>query len=95
MDILVYVILLLALVLTIVGATLASRSRFIQLRRIGAYNAMPLTVGEAVESEKTVHVSFGSSAFRETSTIAAVATRVIRDTYFPPGGLSLHCGIIA
>ncbi len=74
MDILVYVILLLALVVTIVGATLASRSRFVQLRRIGAYNAMPLTVGEAVESEKTVHVSFGSSAIRDTSTIAAIAT---------------------
>src|SRR5258708_31963781 len=72
MDILVYVILPLALVVTIVGATLASRSRFVQLRRINAYNAMPLTVGEAVESEKTVHVSFGSSAIRDTSTIAAV-----------------------
>src|SRR5215475_283624 len=74
MDILVYIILLLALVLMIAGAILSARFRFIQLRRINAYNAMPLTVGEAVESEKTVHVSFGSSAVRDTSTIAAVAT---------------------
>lgn len=74
MDILVYVILLLALALTVLGAVLASRSSFLQLRRISAYNAMPLTVGEAVESEKAVHVSFGSSAIRDTSTISAIAT---------------------
>ncbi|HLY28523.1 MAG TPA: DUF6754 domain-containing protein [Aggregatilineales bacterium] len=72
-PILLYVVLLLALVLTLVGATLASRSGIIQLRRIGAYNAMPLTVSEAVESDRTLHVSYGSSGIAGASAISAVA----------------------
>ncbi len=73
MNILLYVILLLVLALSVVGGVLASRSNVIQLRRIGAYNAMPLSVGEAVESDRTVHVSFGSSAIHDISTLSAVA----------------------
>src|SRR5260221_5974773 len=79
-PVLVYAVLLLALVLTIVGTTLASRSGMIQLRRIGAYNAMPLTVSEAVESDRTLHLSFGSSAVGSTSAISAVA---ISDVLYP------------
>src|SRR3954470_14281261 len=71
MGILVYVIILLVLVITVIAAV---RARNVPLRRIAAYNAMPLMVGEAVESDKTVHVSFGSSAVRDTTTVSAVAT---------------------
>src|SRR5258708_5728264 len=70
MNALIYVIILLVLVITAIAAI---RARSIQLRRIPAYASMPLTVGEAVESDKAIHVSFGSSAVRETSTISAVA----------------------
>jgi hypothetical protein len=71
MGILVYVIILLVLVITVIAAT---RARSIPLRRINAYGIMPITVGEAVESDKAVHMSFGSSAVRDTTTLSAVAS---------------------
>ncbi len=66
----VYAITLLAIVIMVIASTQAKR---FQLRRIGAYNAMPLTVGEAVESDMAVHVSYGSSAVRDASTLSALA----------------------
>jgi hypothetical protein len=36
-----------------------------------------MLVGEAVESDKAVHVSFGSSAIRDSTTLAALATAEI------------------
>ncbi|MEP7287621.1 MAG: DUF6754 domain-containing protein [Chloroflexota bacterium] len=74
MSILVYVIILVVLVATL---ALSVRARSIQLRRISAYTTMPLTVGEAVESEKTIHISFGNSAVRDGTTIAAIASAEI------------------
>src|SRR5713226_4516725 len=70
MNALIYVIILLVLVITAIAAI---RARSIQLRRIPAYASMPLTVGEAVESDKAIHVSFGSSVVRATTTISAAA----------------------
>jgi hypothetical protein len=69
-SMLVYGVLLLVLVVMFFGSTLARR---INLRRIPAYTAMPLTVGEAVESDMAIHVSYGSSAVRDASTISAIA----------------------
>jgi hypothetical protein len=74
MSILVYVILLLVLAISVLAAI---RSRAFQFRRIAAYNSMPLTVGEAVESDKSIHMSFGSSAVRDSTTITAVASAEI------------------
>ena len=71
MSILVYVIVLLVLLVMVIAS---ARARVFQLRRIAAYNSVPLTVGEAVESDRTIHVSMGSSAVRDISTISAVAS---------------------
>src|SRR5258707_252401 len=70
MSVLVYVIVVVAALIMILASTRAKR---LQLREIPAYNALPLLVGEAVESSRTVHMSFGSSAVRQTSTISALA----------------------
>ena len=74
MNVLVYVIVLFAVLVTVIAA---ARSRIFQLRRIAAYHAMPLLVGEAVETGKAVHVSFGGSGVRDTTTISALATAEI------------------
>jgi len=66
-----YGILLLTAVIMVAAAV---RSRFFLLRRIGAYAAMPMAVGEAVESDRSLHVSLGSSAVHNTTTLAAVAS---------------------
>jgi hypothetical protein len=70
MGILLYVIILLAALIAIVAAL---RPQLFPLRRIGAYAAIPQLAGEAVEMGKAVHVSLGSSAIRETSTLSALA----------------------
>jgi hypothetical protein len=64
------VILLIALITLVVSF----RARNIQLRRINAFGVIPITVGEAVESDKAIHMSFGGSAVREESTLSAVAS---------------------
>src|SRR3712207_3158624 len=70
MGLLVYVVIILMLLITLV---ISARARNIQLRRIPAYTAMPVTVGEAVESDRAVHVSLGSSGIRDITTITALA----------------------
>lgn len=69
-----YAIILFALLVTVLGAV---RLRNIPLRRIGAYEAMQLSASEAVESGRVVHVSYGSSALRDTSTVSAIASAEI------------------
>jgi len=66
----VYVIILFTLMLTVLAAV---RSRNMPLRRINAFSNMQLTVSEAVESGRAVHISFGSSALGERSSISAIA----------------------
>ena len=71
MNILVYVVVLIAFVIAALAAT---RARSIALRDLPAYVAMPMVVGEAVETGRSVHMSFGSSAIRDTSTLSAIAS---------------------
>lgn len=70
-TLILYLLLLLGVLFTIVAAI---RARNVPLRAINGYTAMPLAVGEAVEADKAVHVSFGSSAIREESTLTALAS---------------------
>ncbi len=74
MNVLVYVIVLFAVLITVLAAT---RARYVQLRRVPAFSAMPVMVGEAVESGRALHVSFGGSAVRDPTTISALATSEI------------------
>jgi hypothetical protein len=74
MNVLVYVIVLFVILIMVVAA---ARWRIFQFRPIAAYSALPMLVGEAVESDKTVHVSFGSSAVRDSTTLTALATAEI------------------
>ncbi len=70
-SLIVYLLLLIGGVATLIGSVLARR---IALRPIAGYTAMPLSVGEAVESDRAVHVSLGSSAIRQESTLTALAS---------------------
>ncbi len=71
MNVLIYVIVLFAILVMVLAAT---RARSVQLRRVPALSAMPSMVGEAVESGRALHVSFGGSAVRDPTTISALAT---------------------
>jgi hypothetical protein len=70
----VYAIILFAFLFTVIGAV---RARRVQLRSVPAYDAMLRATNDAVEMGKAIHVSFGSSALRDSSTIAAIATAEI------------------
>ncbi len=74
MNLLVYVIILVVLLIMVLAST---RARAFQFRRIAAYSAMPVLAGEAVESGRSVHMSFGSSAVREATTLTALASAEI------------------
>src|SRR5579862_8797345 len=69
-----YGLILLALVGT---AVFALFSRRFTLRNDPAFDAMRLSVDRALETNTALHVSFGSSALRDSSTISAVATASI------------------
>ncbi|GEM_PF-466924 len=75
-------VLLLVAILLILGAQVLRRQRLRQLslRRIPAYRAMPIGVGEAVESERPIHVSFGSSGLGAEATVSALA---VADMLYP------------
>lgn len=75
-------VLLLTFVLTILGAQVLRRQQRVQLalRRIRAYQAMPVAVSEAVEGERPIHVSFGGSGLGAASTISALA---VADLLYP------------
>lgn len=74
--------LLLTFALLTLGAQVLRRQRRWQfsLRRIAAYQAMPVVVGEAVESERPIHVSFGGSGLGAESTVSALA---VADLLYP------------
>ncbi|MFC1959752.1 DUF6754 domain-containing protein [Chloroflexota bacterium] len=75
-------ILLMAFVLVTLGAQVMRRQKRIRLalRRIDAYRMMPLLISEAVESERPIHVSFGSSGIGADSTVSALA---VADLLYP------------
>jgi hypothetical protein len=74
MNYLLYIIILVVVLIMILAST---RARALQFRRIPAYTALPLLAGEAVESGRSVHLSFGSSAVRDATTLAALASAEI------------------
>ncbi len=67
-------IILIALVVTIGAALTYDRLRRTPgLRSIRAYESLPLAVGEAVESDRAVHLSLGSAGLGGESTTTALA----------------------
>lgn len=78
-------IIALALVLTVVGTQIARRRKktmarsgitgtIFPLRPIAAYDAIPHIVGAAIESDRPVHLSFGSAGIGGASTVLALAS---------------------
>ncbi len=69
-------ILILLLVLAtylILTQTIRRRRRALALRPIAAYNMLPLLVGEAIEADRPIHVSIGSSGVGGDNTILTLA----------------------
>lgn len=75
-------VLLLTFALVAIGAQVMRRQQRVKLalRRITAYQALPVVIGEAVESERPIHVSFGSSGLGGDSTVSALA---VADLLYP------------
>lgn len=75
-------ILLLTFVLVTLGSQVMRRQKRVRLslRRIAAYQLMPTMIGEAVESERPIHVSFGGSGIGTDSTVSALA---VADLLYP------------
>lgn len=69
-TLILYLLILLGIAFTFVAAT---RLRGITLREIPAYDAMRSAAGEAVEADRPIHVSLGSAAIGQDSTVAALA----------------------
>ena len=70
----ILVLLLTFVMVTVVSQFLRRQQRFrLSLRRIRAYQAMPVAISEAVESERPIHVSLGGSGLGAESTISALA----------------------
>lgn len=68
-------ILLIVLILTAVVTPIARRRReLFPLRSIPAYEALPLMAGEAVESDRALHVSFGGAGIGGGRTALALAS---------------------
>lgn len=66
----IYAILMIALLLTVISAV---RARTIALRAVPAYRHLQNTLGAAVESGRSVHISLGSSALLDESALTALA----------------------
>lgn len=75
-------VLLITFVLLTVVAQFLRRQKRVQLalRAIPAYQAMPVLISEAVESERPIHVSFGGSGLGLESTVSALA---VADMLYP------------
>lgn len=69
-TLILYLVILIGFVFTFV---VAIRLRNVPLRPIPAYEALSPAAGEAVEADKSIHISLGSSAVREESTLSALA----------------------
>ncbi len=74
-QVITVLILLLAMVVSIIATQFIRRRRELAtLRPIPAYAALPLMVGEAIEANRPVHVSFGSASLGGSSTPLALAS---------------------
>lgn len=63
-----------ALVASVLGGMTARRRRKpLTLRTVAGYQAMPLVIDEAIESNRRVHLSPGSAAIGQPSTLVALA----------------------
>ncbi len=58
---------------------LARRARPAALREIDAFNSLPLTVGQAVETGRRLHISLGSSALGDAHSAATLAGLTVLD----------------
>lgn len=72
-SIITLLIIVIAFATTTIFTQLARRGRFF-FRGITAYNQLPIMVGAAIESDRTVHVSFGSAGIGGTQTALALAS---------------------
>jgi hypothetical protein len=74
-QVITILILVLTMAVSVVTTQFIRRRRnLVALRRIPAYDALPLAIGEAIESNRPVHVSFGSTGLGGTSTLLTLAT---------------------
>jgi hypothetical protein len=74
-QILTILILLLAMVVSVVMTQFVRRRRnLFPLRIIPAYQALPLAVGEGIESNRPVHVSFGGAGLGGAQTLLTLAS---------------------
>ncbi len=71
-SVLILAIILLGVVLTIVGAVLIKRWRLV-FRPLRGYAALTTLAGEAIEGDRTVHVSLGNAGVGQESTLTALA----------------------
>jgi hypothetical protein len=68
------VIILLALAThLILTQTIRRRQRAVPLRSIQAYEMLPLMIGESIEADRPIHLSFGSTGLGGTNTVLTVA----------------------
>lgn len=70
-NLLVGGIVVIGLALTLIGTALVRRWR-LALRPIRAFAALPALVDEAIESDRTVHVSFGNAGVGAETTLTAL-----------------------
>src|SRR3954447_7205670 len=74
-QILTVVIFFLTLVVTIIVTQFVRRRRSLYtLREIAAFQRLPSMIGEAIESNRPVHVSSGNAGIGGTSTLVALAS---------------------
>lgn len=75
MQVITVLILLLTLVVSVISTQFIRRRRgLVTLRDIAAYSELPLRVGEAIEANRPVHVSFGSASLGGANTLLALAS---------------------
>lgn len=74
-QVITVLILLLALVISLIITQFIRRRRdLVTLRPIPAYTTLPLMVGEAIEANRPVHISFGSASLGGSSTALTLAS---------------------
>jgi hypothetical protein len=65
------------------------------LRRIAAYQSLPLVIGEAVESERPIHISYGGSGLGADSTVSALAVNDLLYTAVERAAIARRTPIIS
>ena len=74
-QILTILIILLAMVASVIVTQFIRRRRdLFALRDIPAYRMLPLAVGEAIETNRPMHISFGSAGLGGTNTVLTLAS---------------------